>query len=117
MTTPPNWQQKFAKFHPSAMEEGEGVQTLVLVRGKDMQGAAQWAYALIPADNYLPFRLAESEGAYRLADFGQVLHYGAGENPPEDITRQMAEEYGANAHFEEELREMIEQALEEASKQ
>lgn len=93
------------------------MQSLVLVRGKDMHGAPQWAYALIPADNYLPFKLAESEGAYRLADFGQVLHYGQGETPPQDITRQMAEEYGANANFEEELRVMLEAAIEEISRQ
>ena len=111
MTTQ-NWQQRFSKT-PSPDEAG--VQSLVLVRGKDMQGAPQWAYALIPADNYLPFKLAESEGAYRLADFGQVLHYGSGDNPPEDITRQMAEEYGANAHFEEELRVMLEAAIEDIS--
>lgn len=112
----PSWQQKFSKS-PISDTEDDGVQTLLLVRGKDMQGAPQWAYALISADNYLPFKLAEAEGAYRLADFGQVLHYGAGENPPEDITRKMADEYGASANFEEELRVMLEEAVEEVSKQ
>lgn len=89
-----------------------------------MEGQPQWAYALIPADNYLAFRQAESQGNYHLAEFGTVLHFGPGENPPEEIVREMAENYEANPNFEEELLNIMDQAvdsvlsaLEEASQQ
>jgi hypothetical protein len=109
MTSPFNWQQKFSKS-PSESDDGD-LQNVVLVRGKDMQAEPQWAYALIPADNYLAFRQAESEGNYSLADFGEVLHFGAGENPPEDIAKEMAENYGADPKFEEELLAVMDEAL------
>lgn len=109
------WQKRLGRNSgpQSADAEESSVATVVLVRGEDMEGQPQWAYALIPADSFLAFRMAEAEGNYNLAEFGTVIHHGPGDMPPEDIQQQMAEEYGCNPKFEEELEAMLIEALEQ----
>lgn len=104
-----SWQDK-VKGAPESPDAT--VATVVLVRGEAEDGRPQWAYALIPADRYQEFRMAEEAGAYDLADFGTVLHHGLGEEPPQAIREHMAAEYGCNPRFEEELAEALEQAAE-----
>lgn len=105
------WQRKVGGAKAEASEES--VATVVLVRGENMEGQAQWAYALIPADNYMAFREAEAAGAYDLAAYGTVVASGNGAEPPEDVRAAMAEEYGCNPAFEQEM----EAALAEAAAQ
>lgn len=106
------WQQKFSKAQTEETQDNT-LYTLVLVSGEDMEGKPQWAYALIPADNYLSFKVAEQQGEYSLADYGRVLSYGEGSTPPDDIRHEMNDTYGANPEFEAELERLWEEASEE----
>lgn len=83
------------------------------ITGEDMEGRPQWAYALIHADKYLEFKAAEEKGNYKLSDYGEVLHFGPGAEPPEEVRKEMAEKYGCNEQFEDELEAMFEEALEQ----
>lgn len=112
--TDSHWQQKFTKAQTADAQDNT-VYTLVLVTGEDGEGKPQWAYALIPADNYLHFKLAEQRGEYNLGDYGRVVHYGAGEAPPEDVRQEMIDTYGANPEFEAELQKVLEEAAEDAA--
>lgn len=103
------WLEKLGKT-PQAEES---IATVVLVRGEGAQGQPQWAYALIPAEQFLAFREAEAAGAYDLAEFGTVLHSGAGENPPDELVQRMAEEYGCDADFERHMAEALDSAAED----
>lgn len=107
-----SWQNKVARSGAAEPQTEETMATIVLVRGEDMQGQPQWAYALIPADNYMAFREAEAAGAYQLAEYGEVLHMGQGAEPPDALKRQMAEEYGCNPHFEDEMQALLSEAFE-----
>lgn len=103
------WLEKLGKT-PQAEES---IATVVLVRGESGQGQPQWAYALIPAEQFLAFREAEAVGAYDLAEYGTVLHSGAGENPPPELVKRMAEEYGCDADFERHMAEALDAAAED----
>lgn len=108
------WRHKVGRpASPSGQRAEESVATIVLVRGEDLDGNPQWAYALVPADRYMAFKQAEEAGEYDLAEYGEVLHMGPGAEPPEDIRRLMAEEYGCNPAFEEELEAMLMEVMEQ----
>lgn len=72
-----------------------------------MEGNPQWAYAEIPADKFVAFKQAEAQGNYRLQDFGTILACGPGETPPESVQQEMADNYGCDMNFEEDLEEMF----------
>lgn len=110
------WQDKVSAKPtetPPLLTENEGLGTVVYVTGEDMDGHTQWAYALIHADKYLDFKEAEAEGNYQLADYGEVLYFGQGAEPPKEIKQKMAEAYGCNEQFEQEIEKMLEEVLEQ----
>lgn len=109
----PTWQSKVSRSAAPGSQHDETIATIVLVRGEDMEGQPQWAYALVSADRYMEFKQAEEAGEYNLADYGEVLHIGPGSEPPEDIRRQMADEYGCNPNFEEEMEAMLLEVMEQ----
>lgn len=89
------------------LDEGMGV--LVLVSGTLTNGQTHYAYASIPPSKYVAFKEAEAAGHYNLADFGNILAHGEGEEPPTDVKQRMEEEYGANHYLEEELGALLTQ--------
>lgn len=103
-----HWRNRFAPEQPAATET---VATVVLVQGEGQQGEAQWAYALIPSDRFMAFRMAEQAGAYNLADFGTIVCSGTGAEPPQDVRERMAEEYGCNPDFESQMEEALAEAI------
>lgn len=116
MTENNQWQQKFARptnQHPASQEPEEAVATVVFIQGEDAQGEPQWAYALIPADQFLAFRLAEEAGNYAVDDYGTVVNYGKGHEPPPEIQQEMAEKYQCNPNFEVELEAALSEVLEQ----
>ena len=78
-------------------------QPLVLVQGKGMSGNTQWAFALIDAEKFMEFKIAESKGDYKLTDYGKVVAFGLGENPPQNVIDEMVEKYDADLEFEQKL--------------
>jgi hypothetical protein len=83
------------------MDEDVGI--LVLVQGTLADGSAHYAYAAVPPSRYMAFKEAEAAGNYDLATFGKILAHGAGKTPPPEVEKRMAEEYGANHRFEEDM--------------
>ena len=67
---------------------------IFLVRGRDAAGERAWYYIMIDKGKRDAFRNQEGVPFLKLTDYGEILHSGFGENPPEDIRRQMEEEYG-----------------------
>ena len=70
----------------------EEVNILVLVSGTLEDGSAHYAYVSIPPSKYVAFKQAEAAGHYNLADYGTILHHGAGKQPGADVQQQMEAE-------------------------
>lgn len=87
----------------------EDLQILELVTGQLPDGSDHYAYVSIPPSKYAAFKEAQAAGQYDLAHYGIILRHGPGLTPPDDVQKEMAEIYGADHHFEEELRAMSEQ--------
>jgi hypothetical protein len=112
------WQDKISGHSSTpattpSLAENEGLSTIVFITGEDMNGNPQWAYARIHADHYLAFKDAEANGNYHLADYGEVLRYGAGKEPPEAIKQEMKAQYDCNEQFEPEIQKMLEEIAEQ----
>jgi len=70
-----------------------GGELVYLVRGKD-RGRAAWHYVHVEK-NKLPLFLKKVEsGTVDVSMYGEVLHSGWGENPPDDIVQQIKEQFG-----------------------
>lgn len=65
---------------------------LFIVRGKD-SGLAAWHILLVDKLKLILFERAVATGTLDVADFGQVLKSGWGENPPEDVVEKIKEQY------------------------
>ncbi|WP_253300188.1 hypothetical protein [Wolbachia endosymbiont of Chironomus riparius] len=63
-----------------------------LVRGKD-RGNAAWHYVLVDKDKKEMFLAKSKTGAMDVADYGEILHSGWGENPPQEIVDKINEEF------------------------
>lgn len=99
-----------------SLPEGEAPAVITLVRGENKAGNPQWAYAKIPAQNYLPFKMAEEQGNYNLNEFGEILKFGSGKEPPESIKQEMKEQYNCDDTFEETVSTMLLEAMENIEK-
>ena len=65
---------------------------LYLVRGKD-KGEKCWHYVMVDKFKLPLFKEKLKTGSLDVADFGQILQSGWGENPPEDIVAKIKAEY------------------------
>lgn len=54
------------------------------------------------------FSDARQKGAFELEDYGTVIEYGEGIDPPDDIKLRMEREYGMNHNYEDELLRAVE---------
>lgn len=109
---PQHWRNRFARPQAVSSTE-ETVATVVLVQGEDRHGSPQWAYALIPADRFMAFRMAEEAGNYDLAEYGTIVCSGKGLEPPQETREQMAAEYGCNPDFEAQLERALAEAIDQ----
>lgn len=69
---------------------------IFLARGED-QGRAAWYYMLVKDRVQLELlykRCQDPNAEVPLDQFGEILISGWGENPPEDVVKQIEEEYG-----------------------
>ncbi len=64
-----------------------------LVRGKD-RGKPAWHYVLIDKDKKEMFLAKSRTGAMDVADYGEILYSGWGEDPPQEIKDKITEEFG-----------------------
>ena len=80
---------------------------LVLVKGRLANGESHYAYASMPPSAYAAFKEAEAAGAYDLADFGDILAHGSGDQPPADVMAQMESSHGADHELESKLQSLL----------
>lgn len=67
---------------------------IYLVRGKDSTGRSAWYYLRVCKKSPLLFERDARKGQIQLADYGEILCSGYGENPPESAVRDMRENWG-----------------------
>ncbi len=67
---------------------------IFLVRGLDTTGHNAWYYVMVDRGKRESFRTQAGSPLLKLTDYGQILHSGFGEHPPEAIRLRMEDEYG-----------------------
>jgi hypothetical protein len=90
----------------------EDIKILMLISGELADGSKHYAYVSIPPSKYDAFKAAEAKGNYNLAEFGEILFHGEGKEPSANVQKEMAEKYGADHRFEEELEAMTKRIAE-----
>ena len=113
---PPKWRDKIPSSSKkvagdvsSSQEEPPSI--IMLVTGETSAEQYQWAYAKIPAENYLLFHEAEAKGNYNLSDYGEILKSGNGKEPPADVRDEMREKYDCDENFEETFTQQMEETI------
>ncbi|WP_341808630.1 hypothetical protein [Wolbachia endosymbiont (group E) of Neria commutata] len=66
---------------------------IYLVRGKD-RGKSAWHYVLVDKEKREMFLAKSRSGSMDVADYGEILYSGWGEDPPQDIVDKINEEFG-----------------------
>ncbi|APR98296.1 hypothetical protein [Wolbachia endosymbiont of Folsomia candida] len=66
---------------------------IYLVRGKD-RGKSAWHYVLVDKEKREMFLAKSRTGSMDVADYGEILYSGWGEDPPQDIVDKINEEFG-----------------------
>lgn len=82
---------------------------MILCRGTRANGLPFWAYMCIKPSNAKAFRDARMGGVMSLEDYGTVLEWGEGNEPPDDVKLRMERDFGMNHNFEAELLRAISQ--------
>jgi hypothetical protein len=84
---------------------------ITLIKGEGENGNKQWAYL-----NISPFMFAEYANAIKqenvdVSEYGEILASGEGEQPSEEIKKEMLEKYGASEDFENLLAKILSDVL------
>jgi hypothetical protein len=66
---------------------------IYLVRGRD-RGRAAWHYVLVDKEKREIFLAKSRTGSMDVADYGEILYSGWGEDPSQDIIDKINEEFG-----------------------
>lgn len=85
----------------------ETVGILVLTAGKLMDDSDFYAYLSVPPSKYMAYIQAEQRGGYMLSDYGEILAFGEGSEPPDEVKKEIEEKHGANHNFIAEMREAV----------
>lgn len=80
---------KFVKKKTKKALEGK----VFLIRGKD-DGRPAWHYVLVSPEKIKALRQQQSGTNIDVTDFGKIIRSGWGENPSDDIVKEIEEEYG-----------------------
>jgi hypothetical protein len=83
--------QKVVKKKTMKALEGK----VFLVRGKD-NGRAAWHYILVPKDKENELKKQRAGTNIDVADFGKIIKSGWGEDPSDEIRKEIEEEYGSS---------------------
>ncbi|MBQ4875354.1 MAG: hypothetical protein HRK26_04525 [Rickettsiaceae bacterium H1] len=67
-------------------------QNVFLVRGKDRNRSA-WHYVLVDNNKRELFLAATRSGSLDVADYGEVLESGWGEDPPKSVVKRIEDEF------------------------
>lgn len=67
---------------------------LYRVNGKNSDNQRVWFYLLVKREKMVPFEIAVESGSMDVADYGQILECGIGDDPPSYIRDRLQEKYG-----------------------
>lgn len=93
-TPPPTPAAPGGKYDPDKLSR-----IIMLIYGRMDHGGPFWCYAAIKPSKFEAFKKAEEAGAidlYKFDEFGEIVVSAEGKTPPEDVTRKVAEMYGAD---------------------
>lgn len=85
---------------------------MILCRGMGADGKPCWAYMCIKPSMAKSFKDARDKGAFDIEDYGTIIEYGEGVNPPDEIKQRMEREYGMNHNYEDDLLRAVERIQE-----
>lgn len=80
---------------------------MVLCRGTRENDNPFWAYMAIRPSDALEFKRARDSGTLNLEDFGTIIDWGEGEDPPEEVKTHMRTTYGMRDDYEDLLLQAI----------
>lgn len=83
---------------------------MVLCQGRLQSGKPYWAYMCVKPSQAQAFKEARERGGFDLEEYGSIIEWGEGNEPPEDVRRRMEREYGMRHDFEERLLDAIRHA-------
>ncbi len=85
----------------STWQQWSNERIICKVRSKD-RGQPAWYYVLLEddEDNIQTFLTKVNKGSIDVADYGQVLKSGWGEDPPEDIKKWIEDNYKINYNYQ-----------------
>ncbi len=104
-----------ADFERLFDQGNEDIALTVLVTGDLVDGQPFWAYCRMHPKDFFTYQQVRAQGAFDLEDFGEVLASGEGHEPPDAVKAAMAERFGADPAFEDELIEAAEKLVRELS--
>lgn len=78
-----------------------------LSQGSLETGERYWAYILVPLDKVEPYQMASRTGDMDLQEFGTILQWGVGEEPPAETKAEMEKIYALQHNFSEKLVEEL----------
>ena len=70
-----------------------------LSQGEMLDGRPYWAYVLVPLDRVEAYQAAGLKGDLDLREYGTILHWGVGEEPPAEIKAEMEKNYKLQHDF------------------
>lgn len=80
---------------------------MLLCQGKRKNGHSYWAYVCIKPSRAKAFADARANGTLNLEDYGSIIEWGEGEDPPKEVRDRMRQQFGMRDDFEEELLKAI----------
>lgn len=95
--------------HSAASRQQVQSSILVLCRGNNHAGRAFWVYMCMLPNQAELFCEARRQGRMDLEDYGTVLEFGEGAEPPPEVRERMRQEFGFRDDFEETLLKLIAQ--------
>lgn len=71
-----------------------GQQIVWRVDGDDLDGHHYWSYVAVRKIRFSAFKRALESGKIKVQDYGEVLAWGEGDNPPEGTRQYIRQQYG-----------------------
>lgn len=80
---------------------------IVFVKGGLAGGGRYWAYLAMKPSMALPFKQAQAAGRFDLEDFGTIIEWGKGDEPPTETIQRMQTQYAVDSDYEKKLLERL----------
>jgi len=89
----------------------EQVAVVVFVSGYKSDDTAYYAYVMMAPSKFAEYQKVKDQGDFDLASFGEIIKWGEGLEPSEDVKKEMKEKYNCSDDFEDKLKEAVTTAL------